>query len=67
MLPDHTTATALILNAAKKAGLIDSVAEALCFVASDPGAHHRRCELHDALADAFDDHICLPAIAAPYL
>ena len=60
----HTNAAALIVAAAKKSGLLETVAETLCFIDKHPNpvVGCRACELRDALAGAFDAHICLPAI-----
>ena len=53
----HDNATALIVAAAKQSGLLDEVAEALCFLDKDPTQSDcGACELLSDLADAFDEH-----------
>jgi hypothetical protein len=61
------SAAALIVAAAEKSGLLREVAEALCFFDKHRGdvipcACDGPDALLDALADAFDDHICESAI-----
>jgi hypothetical protein len=56
------TAAALLVAAADKSGLLASIAEALCFINKHPDPDYRMRELQDALIDAFDGHVCLPAI-----
>lgn len=60
----HNSAVALIVAAAKKSGLLDSIAEALCFIdkVPNPSFDCRACELLDDLAEAFDEHAALPGI-----
>jgi hypothetical protein len=59
----HDNAAALIVAAAKKSGLLEEVAEALCFIDKTPNsldaAGCRACELYERLAEAFDEHCCL--------
>ncbi len=64
----NTNAATLIVAAAKKAGLLGAVAEALCFINkhSLPAGECcdglcRACAVRDALADKFDESICTPA------
>jgi hypothetical protein len=59
----HTSAKALILEAAEKSGLLREVAELLWFANKHSSPPLSRALL-DRLTDAFDDHICLPAIVA---
>jgi hypothetical protein len=49
---------------AEKSGLLKEVAEVLAFTNRNPNPSIgcRECELLDQLADAFDDHTCLPAL-----
>jgi hypothetical protein len=61
----HTNAAALIVAAAEKSGLLEAVAEALCFIKKHPlptgeccNGLCRACAIRDDLADRFDDHIC---------
>jgi hypothetical protein len=55
----HSNAAAMIIAAAKKSGLLDDVAEALCFLDKNPTQSDcGACELLDDLADAFDEHAC---------
>jgi hypothetical protein len=56
------SAKKLIIEAAEKSGLLRSVAELLWFADRNPWASHAPKELMAQLADAFDDHICLPGI-----
>jgi hypothetical protein len=65
----HTNAAALIVSAAKKFGLLEAVAEALCFIEKQPlpageccEGLCRACAIRDDLADEFDGSICTPAI-----
>ena len=60
----HSNAAALIIAAAKKSGLLDEIAEALCFIdkTENPSFDCRACELLDDLAEAFDEHAALPGI-----
>jgi hypothetical protein len=53
----HDNAAALIVAAAKKSGLLDKVAAALCFIDKVPNPTQtdcRACELLSDLADRFD-------------
>jgi hypothetical protein len=58
----HSNAAALIIAAAKKSGLLDGIAEALCFIdkVPYPSFDCPACELLGNLADAFDEHAVLP-------
>ena len=58
----HSNAAALIIAAAKKSGLFDEIAEALCFIdkVPYPSFDCPACELLGNLADAFDEHAVLP-------
>ena len=58
----NTNAAALIVAAAEKSGLLKEVAEALCFIARHGGDRSQVDAVLNDLADAFDDHICGPAI-----
>jgi hypothetical protein len=62
----HTSAAAMVVAAAEKSGLLKEVAETLCFIDKNPGGPEavmcRACMIRDDLAEAFDDHVCLPAI-----
>jgi hypothetical protein len=55
----HTNAAALIIAAAKQSGLLDEIANALCFIdkVPNPSFDCRACELLSALTDAFDKHV----------
>jgi hypothetical protein len=55
------------VSAARKAGILDEVAEVLCFINERrPSPDLCSCAYHKALVDvftkAFDDHICLARI-----
>jgi hypothetical protein len=58
----HESAAGLIVAAAEKSGLLEEVAEALCFIDKhpNPAGDCRACELLDQLAEEFDAHTCLP-------
>jgi hypothetical protein len=61
----HISAAVLTVAAAGKSGLLREVAEALCSfdrLQSIPCCCDGPHALCDALADAFDDHICTPGI-----
>jgi len=60
----HPTAAGLIIAAAEQSGLLREVAEALRFIDTTPApeVYCRTCWLRDQLAEAFDDHTCLPAV-----
>jgi hypothetical protein len=55
----YTNAAALIIAAAKQSGLLDEIANALCFIdkVPNPSFDCRACELLSALTDAFDKHV----------
>jgi len=60
---NYTSAADVILAAAKKSGLLEAVAEALCFIDKHSSDHpSMACALYEELADAFDDNVCLPAL-----
>jgi hypothetical protein len=53
----HNNAAALIVVAAKKSGLLNEVAEALCFINKTSNIFDcRECEIYERLAEAFDEH-----------
>ncbi len=60
----HTSAADVIVAAAKQSGLLNEVAEALCFIDKHGEIDHpgMACALYDELAEAFDDHTCLAVI-----
>jgi hypothetical protein len=59
----HENAAALIVAAAKKSGLLNEVAEALCFIDKTSNIFDcRACEIYERLAEAFDEHCCLAAL-----
>jgi hypothetical protein len=64
---NHVSAADVIVATAKQSGLLDAVAEALCFIDKHRVNGHEEkggitCALYADLAEAFDDHVCLPAI-----
>ncbi len=54
----HKSAVGLIVAAAEKSGLLEFVAEALCFVdkKQNPSGDCPTCAILEKLADAFDAH-----------
>ena len=64
-LPDtdfHSSAKALLVEAAEQSGLLREIAELLWFASKheQPPGWCPQCELFERLADAFDDHTTLP-------
>lgn len=61
----HTSAKELVIKAAELSGLLNEVATFLWFTSRQKLVGRcLPCELAAQLTEAFDDHICLPAICA---
>ena len=61
----HNSAAALVVSAARKSGLLREIAGILCYLDKNPGfAGTSRVAgaMRDELAEAFDDHVCLPPL-----
>ena len=54
---NRVSAADVILAAAKQSGLLNEVAEAMCFIDKHPDDVSSACALYEGLAEVFDDHV----------
>jgi hypothetical protein len=68
----HNNAKALVIEAAQRAGMLESIAEVLCWGANTPPPHfapqRETAEMIiDELFEIFDDHCVMPALVVEKL